>query len=350
MDKIYKTQFIVNEPNVKEKMNTSYETINEYLGNIISDWYRLYNSINQWDNKHDLFINGLSHLEQEMQKEFLERIDHYKEQLIRGNNESGVINLKNKPIDLNGKNYDHLISNFQNLLKFYDAFDKSNRLLFRKVFRRNITTILEERKNFKISEENMNSPAIGNFINDILNDKKKGMTSEDKFKSTIDILNDQERKKFCNILLSNLTSKEFNIIFNAIKNSNKISLHTNRTLNRKMLEESDEKIVEHVKSFFAKLSKSENSVESKAWKIYISHSDNIQTDNNRLMEDIYNSSCEVSLTGLFHSKNKNIIFKDAPPNSRRGKIVQSVNELGKANDHQLTIPEKIFELATMEPK
>ena len=349
MDKIDKAQTIVNESNVKEKMNTSYETMNEYFRNIISDWDRLYNSINQGDNNHD-FLIGLSQLEQKMQKEFLEGIDHYKKQLIRDNNECSVINLKNKPIDLNGKNYDHLIFNFHNLLKFYDAFDKSNRLLFRTVFRRNITTILQERRNFKISEENMNKRAIKNFINDILNDKKKGMTSEDKFKSIIEILNGKECKKFCKTLLSNLVSKEFNIIFNAIKNSNKISLHTNRTLNHEMLKESDENIVEHVKSFFAKLSKSANSVESKAWKIYITHSDNIQTDNNRLMEDIYNSSCEVSLTGLFHAKNENIIFENAPPNSRRGKIVQSVNELGKANDHQLTTTGKNFELATMKPK
>lgn len=340
-------KFIENGPNKNQKMNISYEAINEDLRDVIRDWDRLYNSINHPDDKHKTPRFAVKDLGQDKQKNFLVKIHHHKKNLIRDNNEIGLVNQKGKPMNLNGKNYDQLIATFQNLHKFYLAFDESNRPLFLKVFRTNITAILEERKSFNISKENINSQEIRNFINDILDDKVKSITSEDDFKRAIEPLNDRERGMFCKKLLSNLVSPEYNIIFSAIKDSNKISLGTNRTLNDEMLKKTDEKIVEHVKSFFDKLSKSPNSVEAKAWNIYITHSNNIRADNSELLKDIYKSSSEVSLTGPFHSKNKNIIFENAPPNSRRAKIAQSVSELKKVNDEQSNAKGKNFELTSM---
>ena len=278
--------------------------------------------------EHDItMINKL--LTPQQQKEFLKRIKIYKESLSNNND-------SNQPITSNGWNYNKLIHHFDDFDKIYKSFDESNRKLFIEVFEPTIEHITGNTKNIediKIASKFLKKEQVETLRVKIYDDKWKKMHSGTAFSYCTRFLSQDEKTGFFRYLQSKLISNEFSIIFNAIKNSNKISRNTYRTVKPETKDCSDEDLIKNVTTFFTKLSTNPNSVEAHAWKIYINHSENINTNNQKLMEDIYRSSLKVSFMGISHAGHQNTLFSSAPANSRRNKILKSIQQSGALSNH-----------------
>lgn len=127
------------------------------------------------------------------------------------------------------------------------------------------------------------------------------------------------------LLFNYLISPEFTIIYNAIKNSNKISKNTHRTIRPEIVYDDDTQL-KITEKFITRAAMYPNSVEVMALGICQKYYNNISKDNSNLMKEIYKSSLKVSFMGATHAKKNNLIFDTAPKNSRRAKIFDTIKK------------------------
>lgn len=309
--------------------------------------YRLPDLIRGVDfsGEHDItIINRL--LSAQQQRIFLENIKNYK--ILQSQQ-----NENNKPKLPTIRNYNKLIHNFEDLEKIYQSFDQSNRELFINVFRSNIEYITKDINDIERAGVYLQVEEVDILRSDIYNREWKKMHLGNTFSDNIKLLSEQEKTHFFRYFQSKLISNEFSTIFNAIKNSNKISRNTYRTVKPETKDCGNTDLIKNVTTFFTKLSTNPNSVEAHAWRIYIEHSENINTNNQELRKAIHKSSREVSFMGISHAKKHNTLFSLAPKNSRRSKIYESIQQSSaRSNDSSTSSVDnnmKKFEVSFPKP-
>ena len=234
------------------------------------------------------------------------------------------------------KEENRLFLDIDDLDKIVKSIDASNQKLFRDVFRPYILNIANKlnkygqiRKISKHLEKDDKKSLHTKYIN-----TKWKTISYLELKTEEKELDTTDKKILYNSLLSKLASDEFTIIFETIKKSNRLSKNSLRTIKPEMKDYSASNAIEIINEFFCKISANPNSVEAHAWEIYKNHHENIHTNNQTLMEDIYKSGLKVSFMGISHASSNNLFFSKAPTNTRREKIFKSIKKWGDFNKNQ----------------
>lgn len=128
------------------------------------------------------------------------------------------------------------------------------------------------------------------------------------------------------LIFNDLISPQFTIIYEAIRNGNKLSKYAHRSVRPEMENSSNETKNKSILKFITRASLYPNSVEAMAYKICEKHYRNICTDNITLLKEIYSSSFKASFMGVTHATKDNLIFEKAPKNSRRAKIFDTIKK------------------------
>ena len=136
-----------------------------------------------------------------------------------------------------------------------------------------------------------------NCSNRRINMKMKHKTKEINIDRLTDGNIEGTNKYLREIIFNNLISPEFTIIYEAIRNGNKLSKYAHRTIRPEMANSSNETKIKSVQKFITRASLYPSSVEVMAYKICRYHHQNIRKDNTTLLKQIYKSSLKVSFMG-----------------------------------------------------
>ena len=157
--------------------------------------------------------------------------------------------------------------------------------------------------------------------------------SDDEFSWLCFCIKSPDIESFLSHFLDLLTSDDFNLIFNAIKKSNNVSLSSHRTIVPQDVSCATTVLVDKLERFFIGLKRNPRSIEASTWKIFCKYSGNMKDPN--LLADIYYASFNASFLGrssvvnskqgLFKTSSallsaNDIDFEKAPVDSRRSKI------------------------------
>ena len=265
------------------------------------------------------------------------------EQLSESQQEALLLEVRNQiksPTKTDSKHTEkvenQLFVDINDLDKIVNSTHASKQELLTDVFRPyilNIANNLNDYDQIRKINKYLNEDDIKSLHTKYINTKLKTI-SHHEFETEAQKLDNNDRKVLYDSLLSKLASSEFTIVFETIKKSNRLSKNSLRTIKPEMKHYEYNQAIKIINDFFCKISANPNSVEAHAWEIYKKHHENINTNNYELMKAIHESSLKVSFMGITHATNENLIFNNAPTNTRRDKIFKSIKTWEKLNEDQ----------------